>query len=136
MPCFDFIEVLFLVNGHPIVEYDDPDGQREDDHRFAPYVEVRAGQKVAIRVTLLPGFDFKGASHVYISMAMDQQTNGVYHTCAYDKSVASNGKLMQQQSFCFSSYNMIDERTGSWFRAEFEIGALGIGWSSIFLVLR
>jgi hypothetical protein len=40
MPSKDFIDVRVLVNGQPLVEYHDPDGEAEHDQKLTCHVEA------------------------------------------------------------------------------------------------
>lgn len=64
MAIFKQIEVQVLVNGKPVVEYDDPANDvdraigRDEDALIEKYIESKAGSRFAVQCTLGAGYQF------------------------------------------------------------------------------
>ncbi|KAJ9500418.1 hypothetical protein H2202_004213 [Exophiala xenobiotica] len=125
MPSKDFIDVRVLVDGQPLVEYHNPDG--EADHDLTRYVEVKAGQKFTIRMALMPGFEFRRAPLVHYRFRVD--VNGCYtwNNVEYSECDTHKGTLGKAIERKFTRTPWKDESTGTWHNYEFEFGALGVG---------
>lgn len=64
MPTQDYIDVRILVNGLALMEYLDPTGAPDREYCRDRYIEVKARQTFGVKVTLLPGFNFRFARHL------------------------------------------------------------------------
>jgi hypothetical protein len=127
MPAQEYINVRVYVDGQPLNEYPDPDDEAEDDHHMTRYVEVKAGQRFSVKVALLPGFKFLTASYICVKLFVDQNKNGVFHTCSYESATARRAELQLPLVFWFDQHTIRDEVTGQWVNACYEFGPLGVG---------
>ena len=126
MPSQDFIDVRVLVNGQPLQEYADAHGTRDENQKTTRYVQVTAGQKFTVLVTLCPGFDFLGAPQVLTELKIDQDENFMYETIAYRDANAYRGILQSPEKVTYDSSHGKDDSTGKWYNYDFEFGALGV----------
>lgn len=124
----DFIQPQIFVDDQPLVEYPDPDGDDQDVSDITRYVEVKAGQKFKVQVTLLPGFQLLGAPLVYTAIRIDQDETLLYHVL--DCSEMHGGAVRQPKMSCFETVKFKDDNTGNWVFAKPEFGALGLGEST------
>ncbi|KAI9781285.1 MAG: hypothetical protein M1839_006078 [Geoglossum umbratile] len=72
MAILDEIEVSIISDGRPLVEYDDPD--REDQNNALTterYIEAITGSRFAIRYTIKPTFHLHHAQGVHVSIFAD-----------------------------------------------------------------
>ncbi|KAK5271219.1 hypothetical protein LTR96_003043 [Exophiala xenobiotica] len=130
MPSKDFIDVRVLVDGQPLVEYHNPDGEVEHDQKLTRYVEVKGGQKFSVRMALMPGFEFRHAPLVHSRFRVD--VNGCYTLMNVEYSECDTykgtlGKALERKFVCTP---WKDESPGTWHNYEFEFGALGVGEES------
>jgi len=122
MPCEDYIDARIVVDGQPLKEYDDPDGETH-----VRYVQAIAGQHFAVQVKFLPGFKLQWAPYLYFQFWIDDDpvhyrldpaptTAGMAH---------KRGVLLAAQSYEGAGTPIKDD-SGRWTRANFTFGALGI----------
>jgi hypothetical protein len=130
MPSKDFIDVRVLVDGQPLVEYRDPDGEAEHEQKLTRYVEVKAGQKFKVRVTFLPGFEFRFAPFVFYKLKIDNGNTFKFSTVDYSACVVHKGTLGKAIEQEFTSAHWRDGNTGMWYDYDYEFGALGVGEQS------
>ncbi|KAJ9612306.1 hypothetical protein H2200_003903 [Cladophialophora chaetospira] len=127
MPSQGHIEVQVLVDDQPLLEHPDPDHEAGDDHQMTRYVEVKAGQKFKVNVTLLPGFHFQRANHVYITLHIDHQSATHWGAVSYQDVTARRGEVQKSWRKVFHGCALKDATTSRWFMTAYEFGVLGIG---------
>lgn len=126
MPSQGFIDVRVLVDDQPLLEYFDPDSEVSDDHQVTRYVEVRAGQKFRVEVTLLPGFHFQRANYVKATLKIDHQRDHQFSCWSYQDVKGRRGEVQDSQTTNYGGVRCRSPTTGRWFMADYEFGALGI----------
>ncbi|EXJ80328.1 hypothetical protein A1O1_08472 [Capronia coronata CBS 617.96] len=124
MPCQDLMDVRVLVDGKPLQEYLDPDGPADTSHQQTRYIEVKAGQKFSLEVTLLPGFEFYNGRGVFANLRVD---NGEWKGRYVKSSLArgSREKLLHPRCIGFTQQLCKDEDTGLWHMYDRVFGAFG-----------
>ncbi len=130
MPAQECIDVEIYVDGQPLKEYINPDSENEDDHHMTRYVEVKAGQKFSVKATILPGFKFYSANHIYVKLEVDQEQSYEQDWCSYESAGAHGGRIRQPVVFWFDTSPMKDDSTGRWVNSQYIFGALAVGRSS------
>ena len=109
-------------------EYVDPDEDNSDSREMTRYIEMNAGQRFEVDVTLEPGFTFRHAPYVHITVQIDQSIGRVW-VVGYKETSAIGGQVQVPSKITCSSVGIMDEKTGAWFEHTFEFGALGVSKS-------
>jgi hypothetical protein len=126
MPSQDFIDVRVICDGSPLTEYLDPEGASDKGNSHKRFVEARTNQKFAVRVTLLPGFDFEYAPEVHGKVTLDDATAFSYDTAGKAYATHRKGKLLKAEFLNFTSIRYKNDATGNWERFSYKFGALGL----------
>ena len=124
MPMQDNIDVRILVNGEKAPEYPVPNAPDDEFRKQTRYIECKVGQRFAVEVLLLPGFDVRWAEAIHSSMRVD------------DEGTWSRGELTEnlrlrcgriRSEYCFhtlESTKNYDYIRGAWVTTAFEFGVL------------
>ena len=126
MPSQDFIDVRIYVDGQPLVEYLNSDGENGADQQMTRYIEAKAGQKFVVQVTFLPGFEFRFASHIQVASQVDQDGTRDTQSMAYEDVETIKGMLQKPQIRSISHRAFKDPATGMWYCYDFVFGALAV----------
>ncbi|OAL35984.1 hypothetical protein AYO20_04645 [Fonsecaea nubica] len=130
MPCEDFIDVSVHVDGAPLAEYADPEAaDSKNATKFATtrYVEVKAGQKFAVHVKLLPGFKFHSATHLRAALYIDQESRATTKTIKLPPNCPVHANVLRTERECqIESRLMLDETTGTWSTYDLQFGDLAV----------
>lgn len=126
MPVLDHIDVRVIVNGQPLQEYPDPDGEEAGEDQILRYIEATVDQRFEIIIRWLPGFQLKKASNLVHFLRLDGQ-NWVPPQPIECKNLPSVLKAEKSFSYCNANINL---GQGQFKRAFYTFGALALSMLS------
>lgn len=126
MPSQALIDARLLIDGKPLQEYRDFNGLIDSPGKLTRYVEVKAGQKFSIKVTLLKGFNFCFAPGVYIGYEIDQGEGKFYREVDVPEQRKITEFAFKEVSSKFSTEKRFDESVGLWRKYDLVFGVFGI----------
>ena len=112
----EFIQAEVLVDGQPLTEYPNPEGDAHDEDEMIRFVEAKAGKRFTVRVSLWPGFDFKKADVVRFELQFDQETSYSNNVCRFRDVSAHGETLTEPWTNDFADTCVVDQDTGGWIR--------------------
>ena len=125
MPTVDKVDVRVCVNGHPLTEYDDPDGCQTHGNEHIKYIEAVAGQNFSIHISWLAGFQLQWAPNLYASYHIDSDTKRHFSTLDAQTLDHRKGRLSNNEIFEVAS-RTAKAQDGRWKSFNLAFGALGI----------
>ena len=131
MPSQDSIDVRILVDGQPLQEYRDPETDLDDENLRTRYIEIKTGQKFAVRVKLLQGFELKYAKHVKSTVQIDDHAAELQGCSAeavdMDTNPSGGGHLCDDFIIVDNWGGQViwNEDQGEWTAVKWTFGALG-----------
>ena len=131
MPAPDFIDVQVLIDGVEAPEYVRPKGSRDAEHFKSRYVEGKAGQTLAVRVTLEPGFNFHDSSHVHCELKLDDQKTWFILSIAKVDCMVQQNLLNQKAKTTFQTVYQRDSISGHWEIVTLLLSPLEKGWRQL-----
>lgn len=125
MPVKNRVNVQLMVNDTPLHEYQTPEDEAIGATTEQSYVEIKAGQHFAVRITLMTGFKLHYASIYYWRITLDDYHISYYRTIDCENLRHKRGMILHDQVCWIDRTYECDQNTKIWSETPFVFGALG-----------
>jgi len=123
----DHILVRVVSEGHCLTEHNEPGSPMVPPNTHVRYVEVSTGAKFAIKLQLLPGFDFQAADVLGYEVYIDDSTLNHYGKLLPNEGNPVNDKIRKHITESRAESVFYNSVTNSYESGGFQFGVLSMG---------